>query len=274
MIRALELHRAAAEEGLRFDQAEKDYVILWLLYGLSHQALSTGGWIFKGGTCLRHCYYPGYRFSEDLDFSCLPDTAGLEAARPLLDRAAAWVQRTSGIRMATKAPQTIPGDFQVEIPVEYSRGGGRSRGLPCVRVHLTFDEPILAETESRSIEPRFSDLKNFKIITYSKIEIIAEKIRALLQQQKKWPRPRDLYDLWFILCRSGERFEPEEIRAFFVEKCRARKIEPDVAALTSDQLKEWNQEVWASRMAPMMRSVPDFNEVWRDWLLKAREIFH
>jgi predicted nucleotidyltransferase component of viral defense system len=25
--------------------------------------------IFKGGTCLRKCYFPNYRFSEDLDFT-------------------------------------------------------------------------------------------------------------------------------------------------------------------------------------------------------------
>lgn len=26
--------------------------------------------IFKGGTCLRKCYFSNYRFSEDLDFTC------------------------------------------------------------------------------------------------------------------------------------------------------------------------------------------------------------
>ncbi|WP_134089972.1 nucleotidyl transferase AbiEii/AbiGii toxin family protein [Olivibacter sp. XZL3] len=30
--------------------------------------------IFKGGTCLRKCYIPDYRFSEDLDFTSInPD---------------------------------------------------------------------------------------------------------------------------------------------------------------------------------------------------------
>ncbi len=31
MITAAELHRVAEKEGLRFDQVEKDHVILWLL---------------------------------------------------------------------------------------------------------------------------------------------------------------------------------------------------------------------------------------------------
>ncbi len=98
MITAAELHRTAAADGLRFDQAEKDYVILWILQGLSRPELVPDRWVFKGGTCLRHCYYPGYRFSEDLDFTCSPDSGDLDAARALLERVVRWVQETSGYR--------------------------------------------------------------------------------------------------------------------------------------------------------------------------------
>ena len=48
---------------------EKDYVLGWLLAGVAqHEGLS-GTWVFKGGTCLRKCYYETFRFSEDLDFT-------------------------------------------------------------------------------------------------------------------------------------------------------------------------------------------------------------
>lgn len=70
MITTAELHRAAAREGLRFDQTEKDYIILLILSALSETLDRESQWVFKGGTCLRHCFYPGYRFSEDIDFSC------------------------------------------------------------------------------------------------------------------------------------------------------------------------------------------------------------
>ncbi|MGO8714485.1 MAG: hypothetical protein ACLQSX_01300 [Smithella sp.] len=44
MITTAQLHHLAEKEGLRFDQAEKDYVILWLLSGLAHSgAKSTAG---------------------------------------------------------------------------------------------------------------------------------------------------------------------------------------------------------------------------------------
>ncbi|MBI4551243.1 MAG: nucleotidyl transferase AbiEii/AbiGii toxin family protein [Candidatus Latescibacteria bacterium] len=256
------MHRLAAAEGLRFDQVEKDYIILWLLYGLSRPELGLKGWVFKGGTCLRHCYYPGYRFSEDIDFSCTPESGGLKTVRASLDRAAIWVQETSGIRMRTKVSHTIPGDFQTEILVEYNRGHSRMRGLPCIKVHATFDEPLLTAAVVRPVRPRYSDLPEFEILTYSKKEIVVEKMRALLQQQQKWPRPRDLYDLWFILCRSGTHFTSEEIRPLFVEKCRVRQIQPDVERLTSEHLREWNRRVWEKLLGPLMSAVPDFEVVW------------
>ncbi len=265
MITTAELHRVAEEDGLRFDQAEKDYVILWLLSGLAQSGLVKHGWVFKGGTCLRHCYYKGYRFSEDIDFSCKPGGDNLGSSLKLLQKATVQVQSESGIRLTVKEPLTIPGDFQIDISLEYSRGGLRRQGLPQVKVHLTFDEPILEKPVICSINSTYSDLSPFKVHSYTKKEIVAEKLRTLLQQQKKWPRPRDLYDLWYMLCRSGEQFTWTELFPMFQEKCRVRDVKPDLSGLTSDKLREWNKNVWQDRLGPMLKELPDFNLVWKGW---------
>ncbi len=265
MITTAELHRVAEEEGLRFDQTEKDYVILWLLSGLAHSGMAKHGWVFKGGTCLRHCYYEGYRFSEDIDFSCKPRGNNLDISLRLLKKAAGKIQTDSGIRLTVKKPLTIPGDFQIEIPIEYSRGGSRRQGLPQVKVHLTFDEPILEKPAICSIKSPYSDLSPFKAHSYTKKEIVVEKLRSLLQQQKKWPRPRDLYDLWYMLCRSGEQFTWSELFPMFQEKCRVRDVKPNLSGLKSEQLKEWNKNVWQDRLGPMLKELPDFNLVWKEW---------
>jgi predicted nucleotidyltransferase component of viral defense system len=48
---------------------EKDYALGWLLAGIyAHEELAEN-WIFKGGTCLKKCFFETYRFSEDLDFT-------------------------------------------------------------------------------------------------------------------------------------------------------------------------------------------------------------
>lgn len=265
MITSAELHGVAEEEGLRFDQAEKDYVILWVLWGLVHSGVTRHVWAFKGGTCLRHCYYKGYRFSEDIDFSCRPGGENLDASLKLLQKTADQVQSESGVRITVKKPLTIPGDFQIEIPLEYSRGGARRQGLPQVKVHLTFDEPILETPIACSIKSGYSDLSAFKVHSYTKKEIVAEKLRSLLQQQKKWPRPRDLYDLWHMLCRSQERFLWPELLPMFQEKCRVRNINPDISGLTSTKLKEWNKNAWLDRLGPMVKDLPDFDVVWKEW---------
>ncbi|RJQ50179.1 MAG: nucleotidyl transferase AbiEii/AbiGii toxin family protein [Nitrospiraceae bacterium] len=272
MITTAELHRLSEEEGLRFDQTEKDYVILWLLSGLVHSGMTKHGWVFKGGTCLRHCYYKGYRFSEDIDFSCKPGGDNLSTSLQLLQKAADRVQSESGIRLTVREAATIPGDFQIEIPVEYSRGGSRRRGLPQVKVHLTFDEPILEKPVICSIKPQYSDLSHFKVYSYSKKEIVAEKLRSLLQQQKKWPRPRDLYDLWYMLCRYGEHFTWKELQPLLQEKCRVREIKPDTAGLTSAKLKEWNKNAWRDRLGPMLNELPDFDLAWKEWTATFHKI--
>jgi len=272
MITTAELHRVADRTGLRFDQAEKDYIILWLLSGLADSGVMEHGWIFKGGTCLRHCYYEGYRFSEDIDFSCRSAGGDLEASTRLLDAVVALVLRESGIRLAVGRPLTVPGDFQIEIPVEYARGGVRRQGLPQVKVHLTFDEPVLDEPVVRSVEPAYSDLSTFRIAAYSKREIVAEKLRSLLQQQKKWPRPRDLYDLWYILRKAEERFSWKELRPLFVEKCRIRDVPPDIENLTSDTLREWTENAWTNRLGPMLKDVPDFDRVWDEWVTTFHDL--
>jgi len=265
MIDKDEINRQAEAQGLRFDQIEKDHVILWILRALAEPELRPEGWVFKGGTCLRHCYYRGYRFSEDLDFSCRPVPEGIDAARRRLEGVIEWVREKSFLRLAMKTASTIEGDFQVEIPVEYSRGGPRRHGLPEVKLHLTFDEPILTATAMRPVTPVYTDLDVFSITTYGKKEILAEKMRALLQQQLKWPRPRDLYDLWFILCHENETFEWEELRQIFVQKCLVRKINPDLGGLVSRELRVLNAQAWAQQLESVMAEMPDYDKVWTEW---------
>ncbi len=51
------------------DIIEKDYVLSWVLAGIHMHEATKNSWIFKGGTCLKKCYFETYRFSEDLDFT-------------------------------------------------------------------------------------------------------------------------------------------------------------------------------------------------------------
>lgn len=47
----------------------KDYALTYILAGIASVPDLAEGMAFKGGTALRKCYFPDYRYSEDLDFS-------------------------------------------------------------------------------------------------------------------------------------------------------------------------------------------------------------
>ena len=66
MITKAKLLERARAQGLLPKTVEKDYVLGWVLAAISvHARLST--WVFKGGTCLKKCFFETYRFSEDLE---------------------------------------------------------------------------------------------------------------------------------------------------------------------------------------------------------------
>jgi ribosomal protein S25 len=69
MIRQKEISDKATEWNVPPDTVDKDYTIghfFFVFYSFEeHKTL----FVFKGGTCLRKCYFPDYRFSEDLDFT-------------------------------------------------------------------------------------------------------------------------------------------------------------------------------------------------------------
>ncbi|MDA0791414.1 MAG: nucleotidyl transferase AbiEii/AbiGii toxin family protein [Proteobacteria bacterium] len=68
MISKQEIIDAAGNANLQPYVVEKDYVVGWLLWGIGSADIGET-WIFKGGTCLKKCFFETYRFSEDLDFT-------------------------------------------------------------------------------------------------------------------------------------------------------------------------------------------------------------
>jgi hypothetical protein len=272
MISTEELHRKAAVEGLRFDQAEKDYIILSVLSSLAGIPEIKNRWFFKGGTCLRYCYYAGFRFSEDIDFSCEKTADNVREASRVLTRATETLSERTGLILRCKEPRADEGNRQVEISVEYSRGGPRRKALPAVKAHLSFDEPLLASPEEPMVRPSYAEIHPFSVSAYSKIEIVAEKLRALLQQQDKWPRPRDLYDLWYITCFKGEKFDRARLRTLFENKCRIRGVAAETSQLHSQNLCEWNRKAWANQLLPMIKDGPEYETVWMQWSAVCAEL--
>jgi len=69
MIPKREILDGATNSSLLPHVIEKDYVLGWILEGINQHSEINNSWVFKGGTCLKKCYFETYRFSEDLDFT-------------------------------------------------------------------------------------------------------------------------------------------------------------------------------------------------------------
>ncbi|HWR59147.1 MAG TPA: hypothetical protein VN328_09690 [Thermodesulfovibrionales bacterium] len=54
--------------------------------------------------------------------------------------------------------------------------------------------------------------------------------------------------------------------------CRIRDINPDISGVTSNNLREWNRKAWRDRLGPMLKELPDFDIVCKEWTETFRRL--
>src|SRR5581483_4269098 len=164
MIDKRDLLDAASTLTLLPSIVEKDYVLGWIVAGIdAHEAL-VQNWIFKGGTCLKKCYFETYRFSEDLDFT-IRDQEQLneDFLRPALEEVVTYVAEESGLAMPVEQIAldiyTNPrgriccqGKIGYRGPVSPTTGG-----WPKIKLDLSADEKLVLPTVRREVFHPYSD---------------------------------------------------------------------------------------------------------------------
>jgi len=212
---------------------EKDYALSYLLTGIAAVPPLARSLVFKGGTCLRKAYFPGYRFSEDLDFTLREPMKGDILLRALTNAVEEMKMRL-----------TSCGPFDVAIAEEHQREH-HPRGQHMFRVRVQFpwmrnpdcalkveisaQEPILAGSVDRRLLHQFEgESLDVTIPVYRLEEIAAEKLRAFLQSRQHlrdrgWlrNRPRDLYDLCCLSRQSSLPVDWESVGRILPGKAEA-----------------------------------------------------
>src|ERR1039457_1944821 len=191
MIGKQDILDRAAEWQLTPGVVEKDYVLGWVLAAIAKHTETSAQWIFKGGTCLKRCYFETYRFSEDLDFTLLPDAVyEVEGLRQIIFEVAEIAQELSGITfpadvVALSSRKDRLGRDTFEGKIGY-RGPLGIVSTPRILFDLTRHEPLLGEPESRPIFHPYPDQlpENTTILCYYLEELLAEKTRALLERTR------------------------------------------------------------------------------------------
>ena len=277
MIQKQELLDLAADFGLQPNVVEKDYVLGWLLAGIGEHPATRNTWVFKGGTCLKKCFFETYRFSEDLDFT-LTDPAHLDEGflRTLFQEVGEWVYDQTGLILPPEARKfevyTNPrGGTSAEGRVGYRGPLARAGDAPRIKLDLTDHERLVLPIDRRHVHHPYSDLpgQGIQVSTYCFEEVFAEKVRALAERL----RPRDLYDVVHLYRRKELNPDLPQLMHALREKCAFKKIDvPDFASIQVSPLIAELQVSWAQMLAHQLPELPPFDGFWAelpdvfDWL--------
>lgn len=274
MIGKADILARAGEWQFRPDVVEKDYVLGWLLAGIAVHSETSTQWVFKGGTCLKKCFFETYRFSEDLDFSLLPGAqyTGDDIAR-ILREVAERASELSGVgfpasEVSVRERKNLQGQPTFEARVGY-RGPLAVPSAPKVRLDITRQEPILDGVARRSIFHAYPDPlpTDAAVGSYTIDELFAEKVRALLERT----RPRDLYDVVFILENRPGDLNLDRVRELLREKCGVKRIPAPSAGSLLDAVRgsaELRTE-WGNMLAHQLPELPPIEA----YLTRAEALF-
>ena len=266
MIDKREILETASALGLLPNVVEKDYVLGWVLAGINAHPELVDSWVFKGGTCLKKCYFETYRFSEDLDFT-LRDERHLEEGflQRVLGDIANWVAEQSGLAMPAeqlgfdlyKNPRgriSCQGRVGYRGPV--SPGGG---GWPKIKLDLTADERLVLAAVQRQVFHPYSDRpdEGLWINCYAYEEAFGEKIRALAERT----RPRDLYDVVNLYRHGDSRPSPAVLRNVLEQKCAYKEIAlPTFAGLEPHRADL--EAMWQDMLGHQLPVLPPVADFW------------
>jgi predicted nucleotidyltransferase component of viral defense system len=263
-------NRLAREGGRRIPEAvlERDYCCSWFLIGLSHSPLKDI-LLFKGGTCIKKCYIPEYRFSEDLDFT-LTEGLPFENIQKALDIAFKHTQQSSGIKLYFSRYDRHPheNNYTFFLGYEGPLSGGFGKE---VKVDITMKEKIVFPIEEKIVlrgYKEYEDLpENVPIRVYSLAEIATEKIVALLDIARN--EPRDLYDLWYLVSNQGVNID--ELVDAVEEKWKFR--DKKLTDVREEFLRKEKRlkKLWEMRLSSQMTKLPEFDYVYREVQRKLRQ---
>lgn len=268
------LQEARRRLGIPWEVLERDYLLSWILAGISQVPVLQDALVFKGGTALRKCYFGDYRFSEDLDFS------GLERI-PTGEKMERFVKEAceAAIRLLDEyAPVEIiceryterePHPGGQEAFTIRARLPWQARPHTRIMIEVTVDEPIFWPTERRRIIHDYGEPLDAEVKVYSLEEIVAEKLRALLQQadmleRRGWSRSRarDYYDLWRVLGAYRDRIDLAGFDSFLREKCAVRGVSfTDPSDFFHEPMLAYVEDTWEQWLGPLVPGLPSFDTV-------------
>lgn len=230
--------------------------------------------VLKGGI-LMSLMHGSYRQTGDVDFTAIVDPepyAGLLKA--MLNNALRRATNDLGYTDLACAVQRF--DYQprkdgfsgftapaLKLSIGHAVKGttdeerlAQGKSTRILEVDISFKEQVVNTTEITIEKPGVT------IQAYSFEEVIAEKLRAILQQAKRnRTRRQDVFDIRWLI----ERYQPgDETKAVILhalrQKSEARDIAPEQGSFDDPQIKERAGREWDSMRLEVGERLPDFEQ--------------
>jgi len=254
---------------------EKDYILSWILAGIANVKDLREYLVFKGGTCLKKCYFGAYRFSEDLDFSVTREGPTGQHLESLMyqatEKANALLSHAVGNAeiICKRYTERRPHPEEQEAFVLKARLPYQREHLVRTLVEVSIREKVIGPIEVKPILHSYGENIEETIQCYSLNEIIAEKICAILSNAKKlhersWhrSRARDYYDLWRIFKDFNQVIEKDALPHLIQDKALLKGVvfaaiqdlfQPDYITTIKKTWHEW--------LGPLVPTLPNSDSV-------------
>lgn len=257
MIKPGEIQQKAREVGVRDQQIEKDYILSWILKGVSQHDQLSKIIVFKGGTVLKKIYFPDYRFSEDLDFTLLDNEITNEQIFAWFKEAFEYIRDEANIPLDI-IDNNEHEDGGINFYISYVGPLGGQGNNKRVKVDISRSEKLEFEPVLIPAFIDYTDLEEYNLLCYPLEEVLIEKLRSLMQRMAA----RDFYDIWYLLVEHG--MEAAFYLDEFSKKCASKGLNPtDFHKKLIERLPQYKGR-WKSSMSEQIKDLPEFNKVERE----------
>lgn len=265
MIKPREIQQKAREVGVRDQQAEKDYILSWILNGVSQHEQLSKIMAFKGGTVLKKIYFADYRFSEDLDFTLLDNEITNAQIFAWFKEAFEYIRDEANIPLDI-IDNNEHEDGGINFYISYVGPLGGQGNNKRVKVDISRSEKLEFEPVLNPAFIDYSDLEDYSLLCYPLEEVLIEKLRSVMQRMAA----RDFYDIWYLLVQHG--MEADFYLNEFSRKCASKGLDAaDFHKKLAERLPQYKGR-WKSSLSEQIKDLPEFDKVEREVQRHLKEL--
>ena len=254
------------------NQKEFRQAIRIILTAISHDLKLRSSMVIKGGILMGIRYHSD-RFTTDLDFStsATKGEIDVEEFERILKQSLAMAAADSdyGLDCQVQSCRINPPNDDYQFPNLELKIGYAYKGTPKHKRLMAGQSPTIVKIDFSLNEPIIDieqiDLGDgLSLQAYALTDLIAEKLRALMQQEKRNRyRRQDIYDLRFLLELGISATQKESVLKNLMTKAQARGIEPGRYSLDDPELRRRAEKEYATLTDEIQGDLPDFDESFK-----------